>query len=52
MNIDVEPIWKSPYFQYIKRGKEKKEKGGKNNIDLLFPCSSDQSTSEKSSKIS
>lgn len=34
MNIDVEPIWKSPYFQYIKQGKEKR---GKNNIDLLSP---------------
>lgn len=33
MNIDVEPIWKSPYFHYIKPGKKT------NNIDLLFPRS-------------
>ena len=26
MNIDVEPIWKSPYFLYIKLGRKKKKK--------------------------
>lgn len=26
MNIDVEPIWKSPYFLYIKLGRRKKKK--------------------------
>lgn len=39
MNIDVEPIWKSPYFQYIKQGKEKKRKkrGGKTILTSFSP---------------
>lgn len=35
MNIDVKPIWKSPYFQHIKQEKEKK--GEKKTILTSFP---------------
>lgn len=37
MNIDVELVWKPPYFHYIKP--ENNNNNKKNNIDLLFPWS-------------